>query len=1417
LFLLIDTYFIMKNSYPNLTIISPSNALLNAFKKQLFFVFALFALTNYSFGQGTTCSNATNISINGSCLSSNSNALTGNDSNPSFVNCQNNGNVNNVRWYTFTVTGGPLSVTITAIGNRNLAFQLIGSTTNNCSNLSEIQCVNNVNGTGINDSTETTTNLLTNGTYFIKILNNANNNNLDLTSLCVTGVAPENTVPSTGNNAYTLCSGNLYDNGGSAGNYANSSNGYTVINPSIVGNFSRVTGSITTEGGYDYMTIYDGVGTGGTILWGGFPHGSGTSCATYAVPTITSLTGSLTVQFYSDGSNNCSGFNLTISCSTTAGIPVYCTPTTSQSSIYISGIRAVGTLADASNLLTTYSTNGYGNYSGITIASQAPLGPVNIEINLTGGVQFIKTYVDWNNDYDFDDANELVYDTGSVATGDTTYGFIIPSGVAAGNYRMRVKTRAFISSGSTITPCNSYDYGETEDYTLNIVNDCAAKITSVTNGSNCGTGTVTLGAVGAGSPTGYKWYANSADTVPLATTGTGSWTTPSISTTTTYYVTAINASPCESLIKTPVKATIKPTTNITFTPVAPIVCGDNTIITISASGDTEEVELINEDFEGGLGVFTSTTPTNIGGGVDTPWSVKTSTYQPTTTTVFKPALSSGSIGNKFAFTTSDYTSSNIVTNLTSTTSINTNTFTSLTLTFRHYYSYFGGDSGKVEVSTDGGSTWLAANVIATYNSDIGSPSKFQNVSINMNTYVGQSNLKIRFKYEATWDDGWAIDDIRLFGTRPLTAAFTWSGATVDAYIDAAATIPYTTQSVSNLYIKPTAAQLELNSWTFTGTVTLSNGCSVSSPLTVTNNTKTWQGVTADWNTASNWKPSGIPTINNCVVIPNNTVISGSNYNAYGKNLIVKSGGSLNIQPLNNLTIADGIIVEPTGVFQIENNSNLVQINNTVNSGNIIYKRIAPSIKGSDYVYWSSPVNNQTLNSIYTSPAQGPKYEWNTLINNGNGTGGNISQGNWVSPTATMATGKGYIIRGSSSFGMAATDINSSFTGRPNNGNIGVTVNRGVYNDVDYFGANGALITSLDDNHNLIGNPYPSAINALRFIYDNSAVIKGTIKLWKHGIDPGLNNGGTITNPFYGTYTYNYSASDYMVITYTGSTVPTASSSIKAGQAFFVEMQNGTEGSGTVFFNNVQRRDSGGLPYANDNFFRNANQENDDLDNLERHRIWLDILDSNNTSERALVGYIEGATMGDDNNYDAIADPLTMGIYSLINNKPFIIQGRSLPFDDNDQVAIGFNVPSTGTYKIAINTADGLFLGSQNIYLKDELLNIYHDLKSAPYSFTATAGVYNNRFKLVYKNTVLSNVAFNENEIQIAKNKNIIDIVSGNEIMDNVKVYDIRGRLLVEKTKINANTISIDMNNIQDQVLIINIVTTEGVKVTKKIL
>ena len=48
--------------------------------------------------------------------------------------------------------------------------------------------------------------------------------------------------------------------------------------------------------------------------------------------------------------------------------------------------------------------------------------------------------------------------------------------------------------------------------------------------------------------------------------------------------------------------------------------------------------------------------------------------------------------------------------------------------------------------------------------------------------------------------------------------------------------------------------------------------------------------------------------------------------------------------------------------------------------------------------------------------------------------------------------------------------------------------------------------------------------------------------------------------------------------------------------------------------------------------------------------------------------------------------------------------------------------------------DGLFVG-QNIYLEDKLLNVIYDLRTTPYSFTATEGIVENRFVIRYTNTV----------------------------------------------------------------------------------
>jgi hypothetical protein len=1196
----------------------------------------------------------------------------------------------------------------------------------------------------------------------------------------------------------------------SPANTTMASNGTTTLTAAFANGPTNFVWEVSSDGGTNFTTITN------TGVYSG---------ANTTALTITNPTGVLNGFIYRVTASNACG---TSPVSATALLTVtitYCTPASSTIKHWIATVFSDGNLNDTSySGVPAYSTspvNGYGNYSSTVIATQTPGGGVNISYILGSSepstfnlnLQRVSCFVDWNGDGDFIDSGEIVYTTANVGVTESSFGFVVPVSQNPGIYRLRIRTRQTIPPPA-IDGCTAYTTGETEDYSIAIVPDCAARIQSVTNGSVCGTNNVvTLGAIGLGGTTQYRWYDSELGGSLIGTSASSSWTTPPLPATTFYYVAAFNGS-CESLTRTPVKATVNPTTNITFSPSSPTVCGENNIISIEALGDTVELDLLNESFESGFGSFSLTTITNnsnTGPQANAPWSVRTNTYQPTDTSVWRPAINSGNISENFAITTSDYSLQTLDTRLTTTNNINTIDFINLTLTFNHYYSDYGGeDTASVEVSTNGGTSWLPANIVATYNSDLGAASRFTEVSINLNAYIGLTNLKFRFKYVAGWNDGWAIDDVRLFGTKQLNTTFSWSDPGVDAYIDLACTIPYVAQSVTTIYVKPTATQLEDDEWSFTATATLGNGCPVTQVITVTNKSKIWQGLNGDWNDANNWKPNGIPTANDCVIIKPQAFPSAINSGAdgLGKNLTVKSGGNLNIAPDKAVTITDFVNVDVGGTFQIENNGSLVQVYNVANTGSITYKRTADNINGYDYVYWSSPVSNQSLAGIYTSPTQGPKYQWNTTVNNGN-----TGQGNWEAAAATMTIGKGYIVRGSSNFGMAPTNINSTFIGVPNNGDIPITVYRGTYTGADYAGANGSTITNLSDNYNLLGNPYPSAINGLQFLSDNSGVIEGSVDLWKHVTAPTTG----VTNPFYGSFTYNY-ASSYETINFTGSTIPPPPGipwTIKAGQAFFVKMKDGAAGSSTVIFNNGMRNAN----YSNSGFFKTSNNNDAPLnfENIERHRIWLDIVASNNTSERALIGYVSGATLEEDHFYDAITIPSgSIDIYSLISNQTYNIQGRPLPFSDNDLVPLGYKAGTSGSYHIAINALDGLF-ETQNIYLEDLNLQIIHDLKLSPYLFTTESGIFNNRFVLRYTNSTLSNSDFEfSNAIQVVVNEKVA-VYSSIENIKEIEIFDVLGRKIDLYKNVNEKQFQLNKLRKTMSTLILKIKLSNDVIINKKII
>jgi len=1109
-------------------------------------------------------------------------------------------------------------------------------------------------------------------------------------------------------------------------------------------------------------------------------------------------------------------------CITTPTV-TYCTPstTTTPSNLFINNFRFLGTLNDVSNLATSYGATGYQNFTANTKSVQAQGEGMNVYVE-SNSLSKIKAWVDWNKDGDFDDAGETVYNSGIGITS-TTFGFIVPPTISPGDYRIRVRNykENVILTGDNFTydfnSCETFAgivlvsnrYGEAEDYTFSVIASCSALITAVNNGETCGNGPVALSVTGSAGVTEYRWYAAATGGGPLATTTTGSWTTPSISTTTIYYVTAFNG--CESLVRTPITAVRSPVPDVVFTPAAPVICGENNIISLSVAGDIDEINLISENFESGLGVFINQIySSNPAVDASTSWQSRTSTYIPAGQ-VWYPAVSSGFGSNKFVMATSDVGNYTVNNGLVSP-SVNSTGFLDLTLTFKMYYSHYLADGTDVandyvaiEASIDGGANWAE---ITKYTSDIGIGTKFQEISLALNSYINRSNLRIRIRYHGIFRDGVAVDNIRLYGNKPLNTAFKFtSGTPVAVFTDASATISYDPliNSATTVYIKPTLAQLENASFTITANATLSSGCVATKNVVVTNNTRIWSGASTNWNTPASWKPAGVPTATNCVIVINNAIISGTDFEASGRNLNIKSTGALTVNSSNTLTITQGVTVNTGGAFTLENTASLVQINGNANIGNIKVKVNTKPVKRYDYTYWSSPVSPQLLQTVSPLTLADKYYSWNPTTQS------------WLlhpSGNVSMTTAKGYIVRAPQTFQINTPSIyNAEFNGVPHNGAITINV----------LGNSSPLPANYQ--WNLIGNPYPSAINANLLLSNvsNATAIDGTIYLWTHNTAP--------SRDVIGPGVYNYSIYDYATYNLTGgvgvsatddpnnpvpsdnfnSTQP--SGYIASGQAFFVRGLS----NNPVQFTNAMR-----VKGLNNQFFRTANphelQATQAGDSIAKSRYWLNMSDHQGAFVQMLIGYVEGATNQWDRAYDGERFKHSkLSFYSVESDKKLTIQARAYPFAIDDVVPIGYQSDSPCTLFISMDHADAGVFDNQNIYVKDNLLGIIHDITESPYSFVTDSGTFDNRLEIIYQPQFLDTPEFNAQSIIIFKRQESIVVNSANELIERIEVFDIQGRLIYNAEKINQNEIIINNLPPVDQVLIVQVVTENGNKVSKKVI
>lgn len=563
-------------------------------------------------------------------------------------------------------------------------------------------------------------------------------------------------------------------------------------------------------------------------------------------------------------------------------------------------------------------------------------------------------------------------------------------------------------------------------------------------------------------------------------------------------------------------------------------------------------------------------------------------------------------------------------------------------------------------------------------------------------------------------------------------------------------------------------------------------------LIINTDATTWDGVV--------WS-KGVPTLSKKAIL-NGNYNTTTHGNIDACSLIVNLGFTATITSGNYFNIQNDVTV--LGTLDILNNGSLVQISNSgINTGNISMKRDV-NIRKLDYAYWSSPVSAFPVLDVSPLTPSNLIWKWDTTIQNSNS-----GWGSWISTNENMVTGKGYSIRGPNNFTTTPQIYTANFTGIPNNGIITKSIARGSYQGNDYTGNNGTIITQNDDDWNLVGNPYPSSIDAIDFLETN-VNIEGFVNIWTHGTLPA----NSISNPFYNSYVYNYSASDYTTYNATGpSTQGGFDGKIASGQGFFVNMVDGpNDTSQNILFNNSMRN----KVYSNSQFFKNANASNG-----EKNRIWLDLIATTNTVNRILIGYVDGATLNRDRLFDAITKVNNnQNFYSIIDEDSFKIQGRPIPFDSNDQVKLGMKLVTSGNYSIGISAVDGLFSNTgQIIYLEDKQLGIIHNLTQSPYTFTNDSGKYDNRFILRYTNTLLDNGEFDlsQNNVTIYPLNTSIVIDSKQNNIKEYVIYDALGRTLSFMNKVNSNKEIVNSIKKSNQVLVVKATLENGFVITKKII
>lgn len=555
--------------------------------------------------------------------------------------------------------------------------------------------------------------------------------------------------------------------------------------------------------------------------------------------------------------------------------------------------------------------------------------------------------------------------------------------------------------------------------------------------------------------------------------------------------------------------------------------------------------------------------------------------------------------------------------------------------------------------------------------------------------------------------------------------------------------------------------------------------------------------------------------------------------------------------------------EANSMFYLRDEAQLIQGSGT--TGNTGIGQLSVFQTGSadnySYNYWCSPVGNTTAdnsgNRAYT--ANNNMYDWigsatpslNTITSAPSGftsgldgtsspltisrrwlfsfsPGINYSDWDYIGDTGNLNSGYGFSMKGS----LGANSQLYDFRGKPNAGDIPTAVLAGQFT--------------------LVGNPYPSALDAAAYIHDpaNTGLMTGTLLFWEHDLNANSHNVADYIGG-YATFTINaagdmpsFIAARFDTYNADGTLNTTGSTStslklveryIPIGQGFMIE---GT-GNGTVFARDshrafVKESDSNsGILFRTGTANTNESQTNtsgfryndDGLfivpDDYKRFRLNIDFDDD--YTYQLMQNFHDTATEGFDYGLEIKqATDVSSEVYFKNPEEDNQLLTQANKFDRNLRIPLYFDLTAQKAIRVRLFDVQN-FNDDQEIYLHDIVNDIYYNLRTINFEGNLDPDSSGSKYEITFRdfNSIEDDTEtpLEIEDFTVLQNNNTSRLTilnPDNFTISEIAVYDVAGKQIMQKNNLNDNTrYEFPTNNFSEGTYVVKTTLAENNKVINK--